>query len=139
MVLQHTHIEVSDIETAAGRGITVAGQGVKSMIKFPSDWLDDHGLKASECRLISVKGESMEPTLADGCSILIRLTRGRRNGRIYVIRIGDELVVKRTVRSDEAGWMLVSDNPDKDKFPTQPWPEDATVIGEVKWDGQSFE
>ena len=57
--------------------------------------------------------------------------------RIYVIRIEDELIVKRPVRSKEAGWMLVSDNPDKDRFPTQPCPEAA--IGEVKWYGQSFE
>ena len=134
----YTHIEVVDIETAAGRGITVDGEGVKSMIQFPSNWLREHQLNASECRVISVKGESMEPTLADGCSILIFLAGGRRNGRIYVIRIEDELIVKRAVRSQEAGWMLVSDNPDKDRFPTQPWPEDAKVIGEVKWYGQSF-
>ena len=133
-----THIEVSDIETAAGRGITVHGEGVKSMIQFPSNWLRKHQLNARDCRVISVKGESMEPTLADGCSILIFLAGGRRNGRIYVIRIGDELIVKRAVRNPEAGWMLVSDNPDKDRFPTQPWPEDAKVIGEVKWYGQSF-
>ena len=135
----YTHIEVGDIEPAAGRGITVNGEGVKSTIQFPSNWLRDRGLNASECRVISVKGESMEPTLADGCSILIRLTRGRRTDRIYVIRTGDELIVKRALRSEEAGWMLVSDNPDKDRFPTRPWPDDAKVIGEVKWYGQSFE
>ena len=89
--------------------------------------------------MISGKAESMEPTLADGCSILIRLTGGRRDGRIYVIRIDDELIVKRAGRNEEAGWMLVSDNPDKDRFATRPWPDDAKVIGEVKWDGQWFE
>ena len=88
--------------------------------------------------MISVKGESMEATPADGCSVLIRLTRGRRTDRIYVIRTGDELIVKRALRSKEAGWMLVSDNPDKDKFPTRPWPDEAKVIREVKWYGQSF-
>ena len=81
----------------------------------------------------------MEPTLADGCSVLIDLlNRSRRNGRICVILIEDELVVKRVVRDREAGWLLVSDNPDRDRFPTQAWPEEARIIGEVKWHGQSF-
>ena len=46
-------------------------------------------------------------------------------------------IVKRALRSDEAGWMLVSDNPEKDSCPTRPWPDDAKVIGEMKWYGQS--
>ena len=86
--------------------------------------------------MIGVVGESMEPTLADGCSILIHLySTSRRNRGIYVVQIGDELIVKRVVRDPEAGWLLVSDNPDKNAFPTQPWPEDASIIGEVKWHG----
>ena len=134
----YTHIEVSEIETAGGSGVTLDGEGVKNMIQFPANWLRNRGLTASECRVISVKDESMEPTLAAGCSILIHLTRRRRTDRIYVIRTGDERIVKRAVRSNEAGWMLVSDNPDKDRFPTRPWADDAKVIGEVKWYGQSF-
>ena len=59
----------------------------------------------------------MEPTLADGCAVLVELGRRRpRDGGIYVIRIGDELIVKRVVRAPEAGWLLVSDNPDKKHF-----------------------
>ena len=82
----------------------------------------------------------MEPTITDGASILIDLqSRLRRNGRIYVIRIGnDELIMKRAVRDPEAGWLIVSDNPDKKTYPTQPWPDDASIVAEMKWHGQSF-
>ena len=46
----------------------------------------------------------MEPTLADKASILVDLGRSeRRDGKVFVIRIGEELVVKRTVEYDEAG------------------------------------
>ena len=34
-----------------------------------------------------------------------------------MIRVGDELIVKRVVNDPEAGWLLVSDNPDKEWFP----------------------
>ena len=135
----NVRIEVLDIQTGAGAGSVVYGEAVKSMIEFPGRWLRDHGLQASECRVIGVTGESMEPTIADGCSILIQLTsKTRRNGQIYVIRMGDEVFVKRAMRDTKAGWLLVSDNPDKQEFPTKPWPEDATIIGEVKWYGQAF-
>ena len=81
----------------------------------------------------------MDPTLADGCAVLVDMTsKTRRSRRIYVILTEDELVVKRAVLDRKAGWLIVSDNPDRDRFPTQPWPEYARIVGEVKWHGQSF-
>ena len=71
---------------------------------------------AHECRVIRVLGDSMEPTLADGCSILV--DRAGRDG------VDD--------------WRLVSDNPDKQAWPTLHWPDDAPVIGEVRWVGRTF-
>ena len=81
----------------------------------------------------------MEPTLPDGCAILIHLaSKDRSDGKIFVMRVGNELIVKRTIRDLETGWLLVSDNPNKRAWPTRPWPEDAEIIGEVKWLGQSL-
>ena len=81
----------------------------------------------------------MEPTLTDGCSILIDLNRRRRIvGRIFVIRTDDGLIVKRAGRSRAANWQFVSDNPDKREWPTLRWPNDAEVIGEVKWAARTF-
>ena len=135
----YAQIEVIDIETAAGAGAVVHGEGVESMIKFPRAWLREQGLIPTDCRVISIVGDSMEPTLANGCAILVDLlSTSRRSGRIYVIRIGDELIVKRLRRDHEAGWLLISDNPDKTKFPTDVWPDDASIVGEVRWHGQSF-
>ena len=49
------------------------------------------------------------------------------------MEIDDELVVKRMVRGENGGYLLKSDNPDKSRFPTIPWHEEARVIGEVSW------
>ena len=133
------HIELMDIRSGAGPGAVVHGERVKAMIEFPERWLRDRGLKPNECRVISVVGESMEPTLADGSQILVHMrSRGRRHERICVIERDNELVVKRIVRNPDGAWLLTSDNPDKNSFPTEPWPEGARVVGEVKWHGQSF-
>ena len=73
----------------------------------------------------------MEPTLPEGCVILLdRNRRQRREGRIFVVRTQDGLVVKRAGKGDGGGWQLVSDHP---RWPEAPWPGDAIIIGEVKW------
>ena len=96
-------------------------------------------MAAERCRLIRVVGESMEPSLADKAPIMVDLSRNeRRDGKVFVIRIGEELVVKRTIEDSEAGWMLVSDNPDKDLWPNRPWPADAETVGEVCWTGRTL-
>ena len=76
-------------------------------------------------------GESMEPTLPDGCVILLDHNRAyRREGGIFVVRTADGLVVKRAGKAGGGLWQLVSDHP---HWPDAPWPDDATIIGEVKW------
>ena len=112
---------------------------ITGRVKFRREWLARHGLPAAECRLIRVLGESMEPTLVDGCSILVnQANRRRRAGRIYVVRTEDGLVVKRAGKDRADTWLLVSDNPNKQAWPTVPWPDDAPVIGEVKWAARTF-
>ena len=81
----------------------------------------------------------MEPTLVDGCSILVNhVSRRRRVGRIFVVRTDDGLIVKRASREAPGAWQLVSDNPDKHVWPNRPWPTDAVIVGEVKWTARTF-
>ena len=133
------YVAISEIDTSAGIGAVVQDEHVTGRMKFPYRWLRQRTLRPAMCRIIRVVGESMEPTLPDGSALLINLdSKNRKDGKIFVIRIGDELVVKRTVMDREAGWLLVSDNRNKKTWATRPWPEDAQVIGEVKWLGRSL-
>ena len=132
-------VDVMELDTAAGSGAVVDFERIKDRIRFRQSWLRKHGLVARQCKVIGVKGTSMEPTLVDGCSILIDLNRRRRIvGRIFVIRTDDGLIVKRTGKNRAGNWQLVSDNPDKKEWPTLRWPIDAEVIGEVKWAARTF-
>ena len=127
-------IAILEVDTAAGAGALVSCEHVIGHRKFPRAWLQAQNLTAVLCRLIRVVGESMEPTLSDKASILVDLARNeRQDGKVFVIRLGEELVVKRTIEDDEAGWMLVSDNPNDDRWPNRPWPDGATVVGQVCW------
>ncbi len=132
-------VDVMELDTAAGAGAVVDFERVKDRIRFRQSWLRKHGLVARQCKVIGVKGTSMEPTLTDGCSILIDLNRRSRLVRhIYVVRTDDGLIVKRAGKNRAGAWQLVSDNPDKQEWPTLRWPADADVIGEVKWAARTF-
>ena len=133
------YVGVCELAGAAGGGAGVEHDRVTGRIKFRRGWLARHGLAAGECRVIQVLGESMEPTLVDGCSILVNQAGQRRRvGRIFVVRTEDGLVVKRAGKDRAGAWQLLSDNPNKQAWPTVPWPADAPVIGEVKWAARTF-
>ena len=114
------YVGVSELASAAGDGAVVEQERVTGRVKFRRTWLARHGLVARDCRVIQVSGESMEPTLVDGCSILVNLAaRRRRTGRIFVIRAADGLVVKRADKHPSGAWRIVSDNPNKHVWPTR--------------------
>ena len=128
-------VEHLGIEAAGGGGSNVDDVVPRGESLFPADWLNRHGISADSCLVIGVRGESMEPTLPDGCAILIDQSRTvRRAGRIYVVRTEDGLVVKRASR-DRFGWHLCSDHP---LWEPVPWPLDAEMIGEVVWSGHTY-
>ena len=75
----------------------------------------------------------MEPTLPDGCSILIDRSRtSKAHKKIYVLHTEDGLVVKRLCRVT-TGWLIVSDHPE---WRPVPWSRSDEVIGQVRWTGR---
>lgn len=134
-----TNVNIANIATFAEFRASVGAVLPKSKIAFPSRWLDDRNLRHEHCRVTKVTGEAMEPTLPDGCSILLDLMYTERSQeQIYVVLVKNELIVRRATWDIKAGWLLVSDNPDKESFPTRVWPDDARILARVVWCGQSF-
>ena len=83
---------------------------------------------------MSVIGKSMEPTLPEGASILVdRASSHRADGRIYVIRTPNGLVVKRLCKDRGGCWWLTSDHAG---WEPARWPSGAGIVGEVRWVGR---
>ena len=124
-------VDVLQLAAAAGGGSFELDEKVVGRASFPYDWLNSKGLDPARCSVIGVVGDSMEPTLTDGCSILVnRATRRRRVGKLYVLLTGYEgLVVKRAGKDEDGTWLLMSDS---EAYPPVPWGDDDTLIGEVK-------
>ena len=124
-------VNVLEIASAAGNGAFVDSERVTGRVAFRRSWLQKQRLNADQCSVIHVVGESMEPTLPDGCSILVnRAQRRRRLNAIFVIRTQDGLLVKRAGKNEAGEWLLLSDHP---AWEPMPWPDGAEVVGEVRW------
>ena len=113
-------IGITEIDGSAGPGAVVYHEGISSQAKFPRRWLSDHDLTARSCRVIRVKGESMEPTLPNRSLVLVNLASDERKQHgIFAIRTGDELIVKRLAFDPKVGWLLESDHPDRTEWPNK--------------------
>ena len=125
-------VEVRELAAIAGGGAMVMDETVIGYVLFQRNWLDRHGLDPTQCTVINVMGESMEPTLPDGSKILVdRSQRRPRHGRIFVVRASDGLVVKRVEENEAGSWTLKSDQQEHE---SAPW-GDSEIIGEVRWIG----
>ncbi len=129
-------VDVIELAVAAGGGAEALTEEIVGRLWFRRDWLDGHGLDASSCAVIGVRGESMEPTLMDGAKILVDRAHTRLlPGSIYVIRASEGLVVKR-LEADAAGALrMVSDHPAWDDLPL---PDDAEIVGRVVWTARTL-
>lgn len=99
------------VAASAGPGRFVTTERAVASAGYAADDLARLGIAAGDAAILDVAGDSMLPTLHDGDRILV--DRGQRRpgarGAIWVVRIDDELLVKRLVR-DGGAWRIVSDN-----------------------------
>ena len=125
-------VTVIELEVAAGEGAPELREEFKGRVWFRREWLEWRGLNVEDCIVIGCKGQSMEPALPNGCSILVdRSSVEWESPRIMLLRTGEGLVVKRA--ADQAGARIMRrDNPD---WPDAPLPEGAEIIGRVRWMG----
>jgi len=100
---------------------------------FLADWLARHRVDPSKCSLIEILDKAMEPTLGIGELVLLDHSRTRRTqGRIFAVRTGTQLLVRRLTRSGRA-WRLTSDN---SSHPDIACPANAAILGRAVWAGR---
>ena len=132
---EETIEQLAEVAAAAGVGAQVYDETTTGRVPFRRSWLRRNRIDPANCHIISVRGESMEPTLPDGCSIIVDRNRLElQTGCMYVMRTEEGLVVKRA-KQNAQGWWLMSDNPEwAPLFLT----EETDIIGEVRWAGRTF-
>ena len=124
---------LEEVAAAAGVGAQTYDETIKGRVPFLTSWLRRHQIRPANCNIISVRDESMEPTLPGGCSVIVdRSRREPFEDRIYVMRIDEGVVVKRLGIDDDGHWEARSDNHNWSPIPLR---YGAEIIGEVRWYG----
>lgn len=98
----------------------------------PTKWVLREGLRRDALLAITVRGDSMEPGLHDGDTVVVNtVDKTLVSGSVYVVNYEGEAVVKRMLR-DAGQWWLTSDNSDQRKYHRQLCKgAECIVIGKV--------
>ena len=98
-------------------------------------WFQKYGINPNRVKRFRVSGHSMEPMLYPRDTILVNLDETNViDGKLYAIRYGDELRVKRLSRRLDGTLILKSVNPDymDELIPPEMVQEHITIIGRVR-------
>lgn len=129
-------VPVMDISASAGFGAMVEYEAVAYSLAFPPDYLAKVTRSSPKnLSIISVKGDSMEPSLKDDDIVMVDVSkRNLGYDGMFVVRHMDVLKVKRLRLSpDRSTITLISDN---QAYAPEVWPaEEIEVIGRVIWVG----
>lgn len=133
-----TLVRMVEAKAGAGASLETSGRTV-GQYAFRDSFMAREGLHAEKCVLMRVVGDSMEPLIRDGDTILVdesETGRVPRDNQITVIGVDDELMVKRLIKIPN-GWRLHSEN--KEKGDVDITGEDLNslrVYGRVRWFGR---
>lgn len=129
-------VPVYDIQASAGDGSIIGYESVAYSLAFPPEYLRRITSSSPEnLTIISVKGDSMEPTLSDDDVVMLDMSKTSLGYEgLFVIRVYDVLHVKRLSHSRPGHVLVISDN--RDKYPPREYPvSDIEVVGKVLWAG----
>lgn len=129
-----------DVKASAGAGNLIFFESEKGRLAFRRDFLRQCGVSEADAVVIYADGQSMEPRIPDGAVLLVDTSKIEMvSNEVHVIRLEHEILVKRLRKEIGGGVWIVSDNPDKSKYPdilVTPDKEDlVSIIGRVLWMG----
>lgn len=103
-------IPLLDVQASAGTGIVNYDENIEEWISVPRILLSHYNPRY--VKILAVNGDSMKPTFEHGDWILVSLDHKElQSEQIYVIRINDELKIKRLDKDIRGNIIIFSDNP----------------------------
>lgn len=101
-----------DVEASAGPGFFNGAEEQLPGLSFSRRWLAKRGLNPTQLGVVNVSGDSMVGRLNDGDQVLINTAETQpRSGRAYVLRQGEELLVKYCQLMADGILRVSSENP----------------------------
>ncbi|UDM63202.1 helix-turn-helix transcriptional regulator [Pseudoalteromonas piscicida] len=135
-----TLIPKLDIEASAGMGSVIGHEEVTEQFALNRRWLNSHlGVYSEKLAFVSIRGDSMQPTLLDGDMVLVDLSQNQPSkDAVYIIQTEEGLMAKR-VQQKHSQLKVISDNPDYPSWEiTADNADSHGIAGRVVWCGRSI-
>ncbi|MBG7255726.1 helix-turn-helix transcriptional regulator [Pseudomonas aeruginosa] len=134
----YAYVPLYDARVSAGHGSWMEGARTLAKLAFTRYSLRKQGLEIANMSAVRIGGDSMEPLLSDGDTVMIDHSCGEvRDEAIYVIRLDDHLYAKRIQRQINGGLAIISANSAyQTMYVSKQDLEAIDIIGRVVWAGR---
>lgn len=134
----YAQVPLYDARISAGHGVWSEGARVLTHLAFTRYSLQKKGLDLSKLSAVRIRGDSMEPLLADGDAVVIdHRFQKVQDEAIYVIRLDDHLFAKRLQRQFDGSIAIISEHKAyNDMVVPKGQLSDLDIIGRVIWLGR---
>jgi phage repressor protein C with HTH and peptisase S24 domain len=123
-------------EDEVGRDVQGVEEAGGARYAFRRQWLQSKG-SVEELVHMEARGDSMEPTIADGDMVLINSAQKKViGGTLYALRTKNAVMVKRLQPIGTARLQVMSDNKLYDSYEIDLDIGDIEIIGQVVWIGR---
>lgn len=129
------------VQAAAGQGYLVEEETPRFSVAFRRYWIENYITRdIQKLSVISVRGDSMAGVLNDGDTILINHSHTVPRDGLYVLRINNNLLVKRLQLMPAGMINVISAN---EAYPTfeinlNNMTDNVAIIGRVEWFGRTI-
>ena len=130
-----------DIQASAGGGAPVLNENITDNFAFNKQWLSSQlRVSSDNIAFVTVRGDSMVPTLDDGDLILVDMSQQQVNHEgIFLLQTDDGLFTKRLKQARNGALQVISDNPQHPTWLIEPAKDEQNrVIGKVVWCGRTL-
>ncbi len=128
-----------DVETSCGYGVEVYNETQTSSFSVSRKFINDMGINPASSEIIFARGDSMEPTIKQGDSLLVDTSKKEvYDGTLYCINLNGQLYAKRLQKISQNSIAVISDNL-KYKIVEIDLTKETDrleIIGEIKWIGR---
>lgn len=134
----YAFVPYMSVRVAAGDGQVVESEQIVAWMAFRRSYLQTLGVPSKAACLVRVKGDSMDPDLRDGDTVLLDTsdTRVTDKPHAFAYRVDgtDEIAVKRIRRVGDQLEVTGGDH-----WPTRTFDQEPTILGRVRWSGRTWD
>lgn len=129
-----------DVQASAGFGAEVSNEDIEDYFAFDKNWLSRQlGVATDQLAFVSIRGDSMLPTLNDSDSVLVDMSKKSvSQNDLFLLHTEQGLMAKRLSKHKE-GIEVISDNPLYDNWLiTLDNQSTNQIVGKIVWCARSL-